>query len=417
MPGSALDLMGRQVLAMTDMPLIEHGATIGAKVTSPHDEHPLPHLEAVIDAAMASLRIAVLFSGDPSKPDSVINPQTNVRGSKCDEESAIHIADSLRTLGFRHVLTMPEDMHLSDRLRRDAIQLAWINSSGVQGYNPLCHAPAQLELLGIPYIGHDTLNASTLDNKHMFKRSLVALGLSTPPFITWHMARGAFRPKINSRFIRSFRNHWGAFIVKPVCGRGSMNVHVVDEERDLPDAVAEVFRATGNHVLIEAFLPGPEYCVALSAPVVARGRRLHGRADPFIFSLVQRNFADDALIVTPSEAVSGAPNCFRCLTGESDEAVRIQLYELARAVYLDFNLEGPALLDVRGNSAGALSILEGNLALDLKRPNERATSLICGGLEAEGMNYDDLVLTIFAGRIANLQDYRPSALPPCLRMT
>ena len=61
---------------------------------------------------------------------------------------------------------------------------------GVQGYNSTSHAPAMLEMLGMPYVGHDPLNATTLDNKHAFKREAVCAGLPTAPFMTWHMSRG-----------------------------------------------------------------------------------------------------------------------------------------------------------------------------------------------------------------------------------
>ncbi len=375
------------------------------------NERPLPAVEAYVDSVMSSLRIAVIFGGDKSAPDAVVNPMPNSRSWKSYEPVATNIADSLRRLGFRHVQTMPENMHLGDRLRQEGIQFAWINSGGVQGYNPMSHAPALLELLGLPYVGHDPLNASTLDNKHLFKRSLTAFGIPTAPFITWHMARGPFRPKINSRFIRCFRNHWGAFIVKPVCGRASLHVHVVDDERGLPDAVADVFRATENHVLIEAYLPGAEYCVAAGEPYVARNRRIFGRNDPFIFSALQRLLGADERIVTSMDVRPISSNAVRALTASADEAVRIHLHELARSTYLDFNLEGLMRLDVRADAAGTLCILEANPKPDLTRPSGDVTSLVCAGLGSEGMDYDDLILTMIAGRLAFLRQHRPFALP------
>ena len=79
-------------------------------------------------------------------------------------------------------------------------------------------------------------------------------GLPTAAFVTWHMARGAFRPNINSRFQRAFGDYPGPFVVKPVSGRASLHVHVVQHVSDLPDVVDEVYRATQNLVLIEQFL-------------------------------------------------------------------------------------------------------------------------------------------------------------------
>ncbi len=386
-------------------------ATERIEATASAGERPLPEVEAYLDSVMSWLRIAVIFGGDKSARDAVVNPMPNPRAWNSYEPVAADIADSLRRLGFRHVQTMPENMNLGDRLRQEGIQFAWLNSGGVQGYNPMSHAPALLELLGIPYVGHDPLNAGTLDNKHLFKRSLTALGIPTAPFITWHMARGPFRPKINSRFIRCFRNHWGAFVVKPACGRASLHLHVVEDERGLPDAVADVFRATENHVLIEAYLPGAEYCVAVGEPCVARNRRIFGRRDPFIFSVIQRLLDADERIVASTDMRPIKSSRLRALTAKADGAVRIQLYELARATYLDFNLEGLTRLDVRADAAGTLCILEANPKPDLTRPSGDVTSLVCAGLESEGLDYDDLILTMIAARLAFLQRHRPCALP------
>ena len=82
------------------------------------------------------------------------------------------IAGALDRLGVARVLVLPDDMRLADRLRREGVHLAWLNTGGVQGYNPVSHTPAMLEMLGVPYVGQSSLTASILDNKHVFKRVL-----------------------------------------------------------------------------------------------------------------------------------------------------------------------------------------------------------------------------------------------------
>src|SRR5262249_43570904 len=176
--------------------------------------------------------------------------------------------------------------------------MAWLNTGGVQGYDPIAHAPAMLEMLGVPYVGHDPLTATTLDNKHAFKREALCAGLPTSPFVTWHMARGPFRPEVNSLFARAFSGYCGPFIVKPVSGRASLHVHVVEHKADLPDAVEAVYRATENLVLVEKYLPGREFCIAVSGPVTARHRRLVQRNEPFTFAAMERVLAADERIFT-----------------------------------------------------------------------------------------------------------------------
>src|SRR5262245_23517926 len=139
-------------------------------------------LEADIEHLMSRLHVAVIFGGDKSAPSGVVYSSRNTRSWKSYESVAVDIADALRRLGFRHVHCRPDDMHLGGRLRRDGIHMAWLNTGGVQGYNPIAHAPAMLEMFGVPYVGHDPLTATTLDNKHAFKRECVCAGLPTAPF-------------------------------------------------------------------------------------------------------------------------------------------------------------------------------------------------------------------------------------------
>ncbi len=120
-------------------------------------ETGLEDLEARIERLFARLRIAVVFGGDKWVDGAVINPTVNPRSWKSYESVANDIAAALRRIGFRHVTLLPDDMRLGERIRNDDIQFAWLNTGGVQGYNPLAHGPAMLEMLGIPYVGHDPL--------------------------------------------------------------------------------------------------------------------------------------------------------------------------------------------------------------------------------------------------------------------
>ena len=104
----------------------------------------MARLEARIERLMARVRLAVIYAGNKSTPGSVAYPSRNTRSWKSYEAVAADIAGSLRQLGFRHVHLMPDDMHLGERLLREGIHMAWLNTGGIQGYNPTAHAPAML---------------------------------------------------------------------------------------------------------------------------------------------------------------------------------------------------------------------------------------------------------------------------------
>jgi D-alanine-D-alanine ligase len=367
-------------------------------------------LETQIARLRDRLKLAVIFGGQKSVPGAVINPSNNPRSWKSYEAVAQDIAAALKGVGFRHVELMPDDMMLGDRIRRTGTHLAWLNTGGVQGYNPACHAPAMLEMFGIPYVGHDPLVATILDNKHTFKRELIGANIPTAPFMTWHLARGPFLPKVNSRFARIFEDYRGPFVVKPISGRASLHVHVADSANELPDAVDEVFSATENHVLIEAFLPGRELCVAVGGVVTAHRGRLAQRSVPFVFSELERNFEAGERIFASMDLRPIDASRFRPLDAVADARLLSELRVLARDVYFEFHLGSLIRLDVRADAAGRLMVLEANLKPDLKRPSAAATSLVCAGLGEHGMNYDDLILSLLADRLNMLFSHRRSSV-------
>jgi D-alanine-D-alanine ligase len=366
-------------------------------------------LQEQIEQLKSRLHLAIIFGGDKSAPDSVIYQSHNSRAWKSYEAVAEDIATTLTQLGFRHVRTMPEDMQLGDRLRRDNIHLAWLNSGGVQGYNSAAHAAAILEMLGIPYVGHDPLAATTLDNKHAFKREAVCAGLPTAPFTAWHMDRGPFCPEANSRFHRAFGDYPGPFVVKPVSGRASLHVHVVEDSADLPDAIAKVYRATGNVVLVEKFLAGREVCIAVTGPLVARGGRILRRRDPFTFAALERLLAPGERIFTSMDVRPITYERVKSLDDVRDAKLVDRMRELAREVYREFNLSSLIRLDLRADEKGDLYILEANPKPDLKRPEQGVTNLISAGLPQAGLSYEDLILSLLADRLDKLFTHRRAA--------
>ena len=366
-------------------------------------------LERQLDRLRSDMRIAVVYGGDKSAEGAVIHKTMNPRSWKSYKTVAEDIAGALEKLGFRRVFLVPDDMRLATTLASENVHLAWLNTGGVQGYNPMSHAPAMLEMLGVPYVGHDPLSAGTLDNKHIFKQELYYLGIPTASFVTWHPSRGPFRPKVNSRFLQTFKDYWGPYIVKPVSGRASLHVHYVENESELPDVVEHVYQQTENHVLIEAFLPGREFCVGVGGMVVARDRKLTRSEDPFVFAEIERSMEPEEKIFTSMDVKPITSERIRVLDEAEDGFVLAQLRELARKVAVEMNLESLVRFDLRSDANGRLFVLEANPKPDLKRPSENSTSLICSTLPRLGMDYEDLILSILADRIDLLFTQRRGA--------
>ena len=367
-------------------------------------------LESQMAQLMERMRIAVIYGGDKAADGAVINQTHNPRSWKSYRAVAEDIAGALQRIGFRHVCLMPEDMQLGCRLIESGIHMAWLNTGGVQGYNPMAHAAAMLEMCGIPYVGHDPLAAGMLDNKHVFKRELQALGIPNAPFVLSHYGKGPFRPEADLRFKRVFAGYDGPFVIKPVSGRASLHVHVVDRTGDLCDAVAAVQRATENHVLVEKFLPGREFCIAACGPVTAHAGVLRRYEQPFVFSAVERVLLPNERIFTSMDVRPITTDRVRRLDAVSDARHLSILQILARKVFRELNLEALIRLDVRIDSEGVMEVLESNPKPDLKFPTPDGLSLVCAGLPAHGMSYDDLILSLIADRVDRLFSHRRQAV-------
>lgn len=346
-----------------------------------------------------TMRVAVIFGGDKHAPGAVINPTFNPRHWKSYEAVAEDIAAALRQIGFRFVVTMPDDMNLGDRLRRQKIHFGWLNTGGVQGLGSVSHAPAMMELFGIPYVGHNPLSAATMDNKNAMKRDLMLAGIPTAPFMVWQPSRGPLIPGHNLRLKNAFGTYDGPFIVKPISGRASRHVIAVDDATGLAAAADEVYAATENQVLIESYLPGREFCVAVCGEVIAKQGELMRLEQPFAFAAIERVLDRDERVFTSMDHRPITTDRVRQLDRKAEAELHGKLVDIGCHIYREFDIETLIRLDVRADDRGDLYVLEANPKPDLAAPIENRTSIVCAGLKDEGMTYDDLILSLVADRI------------------
>lgn len=367
-------------------------------------------LSQYIEGLTSKLRIAVIHGGDKNREGAVIYKTHNPRSTKTYETVAYDIAKALQVIGFKHIFVMADDLTLTQKLQKEGIHLAWLNTGGVQGYNPVCHTPALLEMLGMPYVGHNPLNSSILDNKHAFKRELQGLGFKTAPFIICHPAQGTFNPKENQHFANVFKDYQGPFVVKPVSGRASLNISVVDKIEELPEAIAQAQRLTHNTVLIETYLPGREFCVSVCGYVTYARGEFSKNPKPFTFSTIERVLEADERIFTSMDKKAITTSRVRLL-GDNELALKQQLVALAQRIYGEFNLNSLIRVDIRSDADNVLQILEANPKPDLKRPVENVTSLVAQGLSEYGMSYEDLILSLLGDRLDYLLTYHFDIVP------
>ena len=381
----------------------------------PAFQYEFQSLDKYLDVLRSRLKIAVVYGGDRTTEDAVIYKTVNPRPWKSYRNVALDLATALKINGFEHVTVLPDDMQLPHHLKEDGIQLVWLNTGGVQGYSPLSHTAATLEMLGIPYIGHNPLHAAMLDNKDTFKRMLQAQGIKTAPFVVWHPAQGDLETGPGTPFAHTFRDHFGPFVIKPVSGRGSLHISVAEFADQVPNAARNIYRETHNDVMIEAYLPGREFCVAVCGPVIGTNNHFVNANKPFAFSTVERVLEDYELIFTSMDKKAITQDRIRVIN-EQEQGLKEDLLQLARRVYQEFNLNHLIRLDIRADAQGELHILEANPKPDLKRNTGNTGSLISLGLSEYSLQYDDLILSMLADRLHYLMAYNPGAIAHIIEM-
>jgi D-alanine-D-alanine ligase len=343
------------------------------------------HLQSQIDRMFRRLRLAIVYGGDKNDAGAVIEPTTNPR--------------SMKRLGCHTVELVPDDMRLGDRLKSLDAHIAWLNTGGVQGHCAVAHAPAMLELFGIPYIGHDPMTAGILDNKHVFKRQLRAAGIPTAEFFIWQPGGSARDVVSDPGFAGGFGDYPGPFVVKPVSGRASLHVTYVEDRAGLAAAVETVYGITRNHVLVERYLGGREFCVGIAGPVISRGGIIERLPGPFVFSALERVLDGDEKIFTSMDVKPITGDRAVALDRHREPELHERLEGICRRVFQELGVETLVRLDIRSDERGDLFVLEANPKPDLKMPAPDVTSLVCIGLPALGMSYDDLIMSVFADRI------------------
>lgn len=366
-------------------------------------------MPALLEALKPVLRIAVIYGGDAASPGACLHRSFNERHWKSYRAVAENIRETLLAEGFQQVVLLADDSRLTEHLRQERIQLAWLNTAGMQGRNAIAHTAGLLESLGIAYVGHSPLNFALMDHKLNFKRLLLCLGMQTSPWLAWHPAEVSDQPSFARQFHHVFRSG-GPWVVKPVCGRASHYIYTADNRNEVWERAQHIYANTLNQVLIEPYLPGPEYCVAVGPRLRRRNGVYEMRQNASVFSFVERLLGEDEAIFHSIDKVPLGRNRTRLLDPETEAVTRKQLADMGARIFRDLDLNYLIRMDLRTSRSGVIQVMEVNPKPDLKRPENGETSLVTLGLNEQNMTYADLIMSCLAGFLDSNLRFRPRAL-------
>jgi D-alanine-D-alanine ligase len=196
------------------------------------------------------MRIGLAYN---EKPDSAPAPASDVY-AEWDDASTITAVEQALGL-FGRVVRLEADALFPQKLSLARPDIVFNMAEGTSGLARESHVPAICEYLTIPYTGSDPLTLALALHKGRTKEILAYRGVPTAPF------RVIERPADLNRMPLPF-----PLFVKPIAegsGKGIFVNNLCDTPAALAERVLFLLERYAQPVLVETYLPGPEFTVAI----------------------------------------------------------------------------------------------------------------------------------------------------------
>ncbi|MCY9847981.1 D-alanine--D-alanine ligase [Pectobacterium jejuense] len=226
-----------------------------------------------------------------------------------------------------------------------------------------------LEFLGLPYTGSGVMASALTMDKLRTKQVWQAVGLPVSPYVA--LDRRQYSETAANALLAKFTHLGLPLIVKPSREGSSVGMSKVNTLSELPAALEEAFRHDDD-ILIEKWLSGPEYTVAILGDEVLPSIRIQPAGT--FYDYEAKYLSDDTQYFCPS----GLPD-------EQEQA----LAGLAMAAYRAVGCSGWGRVDFMLDSDGAFYLLEVNTS-----PGMTSHSLVPMAARQRGLTFSQLVVKI-----------------------
>ena len=298
-------------------------------------------------ALLKQEKLAVLYGGDSAEREVSLN-------------SGKAIAKGLEQAGFVVTLIDAKDFDLA-KLLEQKIQRVFIALHGRGGEDG--RLQGALEYLGLPYTGSNVLGSALSMDKTRSKQVFKANGLPTANFSV------VTKSQMNELNIATLLSDLGGKVmVKPANEGSSIGMAMAENEKALENALIEAF-GFDEEVLIEAWINGPEYTVAI----------LGEQALPAIHMETPREFYDYEAKYQSNSTQYHCP----CGLSENDEN---ELKSISLQAFKATGASGWGRVDVMRDTAGLWQVLEVNTV-----PGMTETSLVPKAAKVFGLSFSELV--------------------------
>lgn len=304
-------------------------------------------------------------------------------------------------LASRHRVSLVNaDLDAFAAFRKLKPDLVFNIAEGLHGASREAQVPAMLDMLGVPYTGSDPVSLGNCLDKRRTKEILSYHRIPTPRFVT-----------VDSPAQLPARLRY-PLMVKPVLegsSKGVTDQALVSDRKALVRQVEWVLNSYRQSVLVEEFLPGREFTVAL----LGNGASLR------VLPIVEINFDTLPAGVNPIYSYEA-----KWLWDQEDDPLQIftcparlepllqkQIEEICRRAFIVMGCRDWCRIDVRLDAHGLPAIIELNpLPGILPRPEQN--SCFPKAARAAGLSYDQMILAVVeaAGERLNLQGVQDERL-------
>lgn len=253
------------------------------------------------------------------------------------------------------------------RLKEEGFDKAFIALHGRGGEDGTLQGV--LEFLSVPYTGSGVMASAITMDKLRTKCLWQGCGLPVSPYVA------ITRKEMDAGLSDEIRSRITALglpvFVKPSCEGSSVGISRVNEADSLQAALVEAFRHD-DEVLVEAFLSGPEYTVAVIGDDILPSIRIQVVSE--FYDYEAKYFSDDTEYFCPSG-----------LSAEQEAELR----EIVLKAWRSLGCSGWGRVDLMMGGDGQFYLLEVNTS-----PGMTSHSLVPMAAKQAGMSFSQLVARI-----------------------
>lgn len=323
-----------------------------------------------------------------SQPSSLTQTTTHTHTQLASGVDAYAEWDTIETihavrdaLSLRHSVSLIEaDDNAFERLRSSRPDIVFNIAEGRFGASREAQIPAILEMLNLPYTGSDPLTLGICLDKSRAKEILSYYGIPTPQFTV-----------VSSLSELRVLNFPTPAMVKPLfegSSKGIFNASLVRTTKELEQQVQSVIEQYDEPALVEEFLPGREFTVAL----------LGNGSDLQVLPIVEIKFDSLPAGVNPIysyeakwiwDQSTNPLEIFDC-PAKIDEKLRLEIEEICKKAYNILRCRDWSRIDVRLDKNGRPNIIEIN-PLPGILPNPEDNSCFPKAARMAGYSYEQML--------------------------